>query len=93
MEMEASHNGSLATPVDGLALLVYRPHDFTYRSERRISGLYGTTEWLEVPRDDAKFEKLLYRVAALLAGKEQPNPNSKCSFCAYYGALPWQAVS
>jgi CRISPR/Cas system-associated exonuclease Cas4 (RecB family) len=93
MSLEISHNDSLSTTIDGLALLIYRPHAFTYRADRRIAGLYGTSEWLEVPRDDFRFELLLRRVAALLGGLEQAQPNPKCGYCAYYGALPWQAVS
>jgi len=93
MALEISHNEALSTAIDGLALLIYRPHAFTYRADRRIAGLYGTSEWLEVPRDDFKFEGLLRRVAALLGGREQAQPNPKCGYCSYYGALPWQAVS
>jgi CRISPR/Cas system-associated exonuclease Cas4 (RecB family) len=91
--LEIAHNEALSTAIDGLALLIYRPHAFTYRADRRIAGLYGTSEWLEVPRDDFKFEVLLRRVAALLGGREQAQPNPQCGYCSYYGALPWQAVS
>jgi hypothetical protein len=93
MALETSQNSTLATSVDGLALLVYRPQHFTYRSKDRVSGLYGTTEWIEVPRDDDKFEGLLHRVAGLLAERLQPEPNPRCAYCVHYGALPWQAVS
>jgi hypothetical protein len=86
--LEAPKEGQPPRIVDGLALLVYRPTSFACRPERRVSGLYGPTEWIEVPRDDGAFLALLRRTAALLAGAEQPTPNPRCPFCQYYGAVP-----
>jgi PD-(D/E)XK nuclease superfamily len=87
LALEAPAAGTEPVQVDGLALLVYRPTRFTYRTESRVSGLYGPHEWVEVPRDDGAFVASLGRTAALLAGAE-PTPNPKCAWCVYYGAVP-----
>jgi len=88
LALEAPREGMERQGIDALALLVFRPQSFTYRTERRVSGLYGATEWLEVPREDASFLTLLDHVAALLGGHEQPVPNPACAWCRYYGAVP-----
>ena len=86
--LESPAGTTEAVKVDGLALLLYRPSLFSHRPEKGISGLYGPTEWLEVPRDDGSFHNLLARLAALAAGAIQPTPNPKCLFCIYFGAVP-----
>ncbi len=88
LSLEMPQDPRLHHDIDGLALLVYRPKEYTYRAERRVSGLYGQTEWVEVPRNDAKFLEQLRRVAALVTFAEQPIPNPRCAYCVYYGALP-----
>jgi hypothetical protein len=86
--LETPRDPRLYARIDGLALLVYRPTDFTYRTERCVSGLYGTTQWIEVTRSQERFTALLKRVADLLSETVQPKPNVRCEFCAHYGAVP-----
>jgi len=88
--LETPAAGTKAIDVDGLALLIYRPEKFACKPERKISGLYGPIEWLEVPRDRERFLETLRDVAALLSGAEQPAPNPKCAYCVYYGAVPFE---
>lgn len=91
--LESPARAADETTIDGLALLLYRPVSFSHRPEKAVSGLYGPTEWLEVPRDDASLHQLLERVAALSVGAVQPTPNPKCMFCTYYGAVPLERVA
>jgi len=68
--------------VDGLALLIFDPARYIFKREAKISGLYGPTRWVELPRDDKKFDKLLTSVAELLGGDE-PLPDPTCRYCAF----------
>ena len=88
--LEQPAGNSTPRDIDGLALLIYRPEKFACKPERRISGLYGPIEWLDVPRDQGKFLDLLRKVAALLSGAEQPAPNQQCAYCVYFGAVPYE---
>jgi hypothetical protein len=76
------------TRVDGLALLVFHPSDFAYRTAKKIAGLYGLTDWVDVPSNEEDFRNVLNRAARLLVGDLQPTPNTKCNYCSYYGAVP-----
>lgn len=68
--------------VDGLALLVFDPARYVFKREAKVSGLYGPTRWVELPRDDKRFDKLLTSVAELLGGDE-PLPEPTCRYCAF----------
>ena len=70
-----------AIEIDGHALLAYRPENFAYRT-RGLSGLYGRSAWIEIPRDDAAFGCLLADVAETLS-HGLPAPSRACAFCAY----------
>ncbi len=67
--------------VDGHALLAYRPENFAFRT-RGLSGLYGRSAWVEIPRDDLAFSTLLTDVAESLARESLPSAPA-CAFCAY----------
>ncbi len=67
--------------LDGHALLAYRPENFAYRA-RGVSGLYGKSAWIELPRDDEGFRTLLAEVAVVLAGGK-PTSAASCAFCTY----------
>ena len=70
------------TMVDGLALLVYRPTSFAYRPYG-LCGLYGRTQWVELPRRDDKLHDTLQQVAALVTGARPPEVGKDCRYCAY----------
>ena len=75
--------GGAAITVDGHALLAYRPENFAYRA-RGVSGLYGRSAWIEIPKDDGEFAWFLAEVASTLS-KGIPDVARGCSFCAYRG--------
>ena len=68
--------------IDGFALLVYRPYKFAYRNSG-VAGLYGPSEWIELPRRDDLFLKFLEEMAALLSQRDLPAPSPGCAYCAY----------
>ncbi len=72
------------TSVDVEAILAYRPDAFAYRTGG-LSGLYGRTAWIELPRNPARFLLLLQEVAETIAVCV-PYASSRCRYCAYRAA-------
>lgn len=79
----ALEHPSLGAPVavDIEAILAYRPAAFAYRV-RGVSGLYGRTAWIELPRNRERFRSLLHEVAETI-GACIPDASPACRYCAY----------
>lgn len=69
-------------PVSRLGLLVFEPDLFARHEEGR-ARLDGSLTWIEIPRDDAAFERFLGDVLQVLALDEPPAPTPACAWCAF----------
>ena len=78
--------GSLLVPkIDRLGLAVFDPGDFSYDAKAGGS-LSGAMQWVDMPRDDARFMTFLDAVAAVIELPEPPPPTPGCPFCEYRNA-------
>lgn len=70
-----------AQPIARLGLGVFQPTTFD-RNADATATLTGDLRWLDIPRDDARFEAFLQDVGRVLA---DPNPGASfdCPFCSY----------
>jgi len=68
-------------PVTRLGLLYFEPDDCAYIGEGR-QAISGQLTWIEIPKDELGFMKLLGEVVSLLDGP-LPDPAEKCPWCDY----------
>lgn len=71
-------------PITRMGLLCLDPAAVTdyVRGERAVAELRPV--WVEVERDDEKFEQFLGRVVQCIARETPPRPSSGCSCCTYF---------
>ncbi len=67
--------------VDGIALLVFDPVKFAFNPKTKKSGLYGPTRWVELPRDQKRFDDHMQAVAQLVAHSQPPRSDRNCDIC------------
>jgi hypothetical protein len=70
------------SPITRLGLFIITPNRF----ERMLNGEFAfvtRTTWMDVPRDDATFLKLLGEVVKLLELPIPPDPAEGCGLCNY----------
>jgi len=72
--------GGLPATVSSLGLLCFLPETFDARGPH--AGLFGSLEWVEVPRDETGFLKFLHDVLDVLEGPTLPPPALDCPWCA-----------
>jgi len=69
-------------PITRLGLFIITPK----RYERMPNGEFAfvtKTTWMDIPRDDGTFLKLLKEVVSLLDGPVPPDPAEDCGLCNY----------
>ena len=76
--LEQPASGRLSR-VSALGLLCFSPESFEAEGPR--AALLGDLAWIEVPRDDEAFERLLLEVAGVLELPEPPPPAPDCPWC------------
>lgn len=69
-------------PVRRLGLLVFEPSAFSAAREG-AALLSGSIAWMEIPRDDAAFDKFLGEVLSLLELAVPPPGMPGCEWCGY----------
>jgi hypothetical protein len=72
-------------PIRRLGLLVFEPDAFAAAREGKAS-LSGSLAWMEIPRDDAAFERFLGEVLTVLELPAPPPPSPGCEWCNYRDA-------
>jgi hypothetical protein len=81
--VEHPAQGSLAiSKIDRLGLAVFDPADFSYDARQR-AALSGALQWIDMPRDDARFMAFLDEVATVIESPEPPQQTTGCAFCEY----------
>jgi hypothetical protein len=69
-------------PITRLGLLCVEPSQ-AGKSPEGLFTLKGKESWIEIPRNEAGFMKLIGEVLDVLALPEPPPPGEKCGWCAY----------
>ena len=67
--------------VTRLGLLCFEPE--TLGRTRGALAYRGRAHWVEVPRDERAFDRLLTEVAEVVDRPSPPDPSPSCSFCSY----------
>ena len=81
--LENAAPGKLSVrPIRKLGLLVFEPMHFSDADVSALS-LYGSLEWIEIPRNDDGFMAFLSDLVALLESPEPPPGSAACHWCQY----------
>jgi hypothetical protein len=69
-------------PIRRLGLLIFEPKSFA-AAEQNAGKLMGPMKWMEIPRNDAAFQKFLGEMLSVLQSPTPPAPGPACEWCAY----------